>query len=180
MRKYEIKELIKSSIPALKLCKVRYNYENDKYYHFLFPLKTSDKLFLGAVEEDFILDGYTIRRYRDVKKVEDKGGKYLEINRAEGVLEELFIPDVDVTSWKTVFESLQKIGKNIIVEDENNENFAAGKIEKVLSNKIIFKCFDADGIWEDCTWEIPFSGVTTVTFSSRYIDVFSKYVKEEK
>jgi hypothetical protein len=36
--------------------------------------------------------------------------------------------------------------------------------------------FDADGIWDEEPTEILFSNVTSVTFGSRYVEVFSKYV----
>ena len=47
---------------------------------------------------------------------------------------------------------------------------------KVLKNKVLFRHFDADGIWQDEPYEILFSQITTVTFGSRYVEVFSKYV----
>ena len=71
-------------------------------------------------------------------------------------------------------------GKNIIVEKESLNNdewkFAIRHIEKVLKNKVLFKYFDADGIWQDELLEIPFSQITTVKFGSRYVETFSKYV----
>lgn len=69
---------------------------------------------------------------------------------------------------------------NIIVEKESlNDDeceFAIGKIVKVLKTKVIFKGFDADGVWQEDFYEIPYSQITSVTFASRYVDVFSKYV----
>lgn len=139
-----------------------------------------ERLFLGAEEDDFILDGYSIRRFKDVEKVEIKDDKCLEIDYAEGLLENLVIPSVDITDWKTSLMSLQKIGKNIIIEKESpNQDeveFAIGRVIKVLKNKVVFKAFDADGIWEDELWEISFPQITSITFGSRYVEVFSKYL----
>ena len=87
---------------------------------------------------------------------------------------------MDLSDWYSVFLSLQKMGKNIIVEkeslDDDEWEFAIGRIEKVLKNKVLFRHFDADGIWQDEPYEILFSQITTVTFGSRYVEVFSKYV----
>ena len=178
MKKSEIKALLTSAIEPKNLCRVFFKY--DVNYQYYFPLITSDKLFLGANEDDFILDGFSIRRFCDVKKAEIKNDKCLEIIKAEGILEKMQTPQIDITDWYSAFLSLSKLHFNIIIERESLVDdeceFAIGKIEKVLKSKVIFKHFDADGIWQDEFYEIPFSQITSVTFSSRYVDVFSKYV----
>jgi len=178
MTKTQIKEMMKQSIEPHKICRVFLAY--DVNYRYYFPLIVGERLFLGAEEDDFILDGYSMRRFKDVVKSEIKDDKCLEIDTAEGLLEHLIIPDIDVTDWATSLTSLQAIGKNIIIEneslDENEAKFAIGKVVKVLKNKVLFKAFDADGVWEDELWEIPFSKITSITFGSRYVEVFSKYL----
>lgn len=37
-------------------------------------------------------------------------------------------------------------------------------------------CRDADGVWIDELFEMPFSQITSITFGSRYVEVFSKYL----
>ena len=85
-----------------------------------------------------------------------------------------------MTDFYTVFSSLQKLGRNVIVEkgslDEELWEFTIGKIERVCKNKVYMRGFDADGIWDEEPTEILFSNVTSVTFGSRYVEVFSKYV----
>ena len=178
MKKFEIKDLIKGAIKPHNLCRVFFKYDTN--YRYYFPLLVSDKLFLGAEEDDFILDGFSIRRFRDVVKVEIKDDKCLEIINSEGILNALATPEVDVTDWYSVFISLQKIGKNIIVEKEDLEveycDYTIGKIEKVTKTKVVIRHFDADGIWQEEPVEIPYSQITSVSFSTRYVDVFSKYV----
>lgn len=79
-----------------------------------------------------------------------------------------------------MFLSLSELKINIIIEKESADDdeceFAIGKIIKVLKTKVVFSHFDADGIWQDKHYEIPYSQITSITFSSRYVDVFSKYV----
>ena len=178
MTKKEIKEIIKNGIAPVKLVRVFMSY--DANYRYYLPLKASDKLFLGAAEDDFILDGYCVRRFRDVKKAECKDDKCLEILHREGIIAALACPEVDVTDFYTVFSSLQKLGGNVIVEkgslDEELWEFTIGKIERVCKNKVYMRGFDADGIWDEEPTEILFSNITSVTFGSRYVEVFSKYV----
>lgn len=178
MKKSEIKELVSSAIKPQNLCRVYFKYD-ENYYHY-FPLQTSEKLFLGVEEDDFILDGFSVRRFCDVKKVEIKNDKCIEIIRHEGLLNDLTVPEIDLTDWHSTFLSLQRLNKNVIIErdslSEDEYEFYMVRIEKVLKTKISFRHFDADGVWEDELYEIPFSKITSVTFDSRYVSVFSKYV----
>ncbi len=178
MKKSEMKEIISSAIKPRNLCRVYFKYDENYYYYF--PVQTSEKLFLGVEEDDFILDGFSVRRFRDVTKVELKNDKCIDIIRAEGILNNLSVPEIDLTDWHSTFLSLQLLNKNIIIEQESlyedEYEFYIGHIEKVLKTKILFRHFDADGVWEDEPYEIPFSKITSVTFDSRYVNVFSKYV----
>lgn len=178
MKKSEIIDLINSAIQPQKLCGVLFKY--DKNYRYYFPLKSSEKFFLGAVEDDFILDGFSVRRFRDIKQAELNDNKCEEIIKNEGVLKNIQVPEIDLTDWHSVFISLQKLEKNVIVEKEslskNECEFGVGRIEKVLKSKVLFRYFDADGVWQKELLEIPFSAITSVSFSTRYVDIFSKYV----
>ena len=178
MKKSEMRELVRSAIEPKDLCRMFFKY--DVNYRYYFPFQVSDKLFLGAEEDDFVIDGFAIRRFCDFTKVQIKNDKCVEIIKNEGILSNISTPEIDLTDWYSVFLSLQRTGKNIIIEkeslDEDEWEFAIGCIEKVLKKKVLFKHFDADGIWQDDLLEIPFSGITTVIFGSRYVETFSKYV----
>ncbi len=178
MNRLEIKEFINSAIEPKKMCRIFFKYNN--YYSYHFPLMVSDKLFLSANEDDFILNGFSIRRFRDIKKVEFKNDKCEEIIKREGFLDNIDVPKIDIADWHSSFLSLSKLDINVIVEkeslDEDEWEFAIGKIVKVLKSKVIFKHFDADGIWQEENHEIPYSQITSVTFASRYVEIFSKYV----
>ena len=178
MKKCEMIELINMAVKSKEMCRIFFKYNYHYSYHF--PLKTSEKLFLSANEDDFIIDGFTVRRFCDVKNIEIKNDKCVEIIKYEGVLDDIKVPEIDVKDWYNTFLSLSKLNINIIVEkeslDDNECEFAIGKIVKVLKTKVIFKGFDADGVWQEDFYEIPYSQITSVTFASRYVDVFSKYV----
>lgn len=178
MKKNEIIELINTAVFSKNLCRIFFKYNYHYSYHF--PLKTSNMLFLSANEDDFILNGYSVRRFADIKNIEIKDDKCVEIIRREGILDNIRVPEIDITDWYSTFLSLSKLNMNIIVEkeclDDEECEFAIGKIVKVLKTKVIFNDFDADGVWQKENCEIPYSQITSITFASRYVDVFSKYV----
>jgi len=176
MTKSEVKQLVNQSIEQRQLCRMTFDYDNNTW--FVFPLATSDKLFLCANEDDFILNGYSIRRFRDVKKVEYQEGKIFSMIKSEGVMEQLIVPEVDMTDWQTIFTSLKE--ENIIIENEkameNECAFVIGKIMKITKTKVAMRIFDADGIWEEDLYEIPYNKITSVSFGTRYVKTFSKYI----
>ena len=178
MKKAEMIELLQHSAEQKPLLRLFFFFF--AYYTYWFPFGASKKLLLGAKEDDFIIDGFSIRRISDIKKVEFKDDKCVEILKAEKVLERICAPEIDLTDWHSAFLSLQKLEKNIIIEheslEENDWDYWIGRIEKVLKTKVVFRHFDADGIWQEEPYEIPFSRITSVTFDSRYVTVFSKYV----
>ena len=178
MTKTKIKEIINIGLVQKKLCRIFLRY--DVNYRYYFPLICSDKLFLGAEEDDFILNGYCIRRFRDVKKAQIRDDMCDKILELEGITDSLTAPDVDLTNWETVFKSLQKQNNNIIVEkeslDDEGSEFVIGRIEKVYKRFAYVRHFDADGIWQDEPYRIPYTEITSITFASRYVNVFSKHL----
>ena len=75
---------------------------------------------------------------------------------------------------------LKEQNKNIIIENEKAEeddySFVIGRIIKATKTKVVMQHFDADGIWEEELYEIPYSKITSVSFDTRYVNVFSKYL----
>ncbi|HEX2939335.1 MAG TPA: hypothetical protein VHO66_10550 [Ruminiclostridium sp.] len=96
MTKTEIKEIVSTCLDQRKLCRVFLRY--DVNYRYYFPLIKSDKLFLGAEEEDFLLDGYSIRRFKDVTKALVSEDMYHEILMKEGIVDSLAAPDINMTN----------------------------------------------------------------------------------
>jgi hypothetical protein len=180
MTKSEIKSIVNRSVNQRNLCRMFFRY--DAYYRYYFPLISNDKLFLGAEEDDFILNGYSIRRYVDLTKVQIKEDKCVEILKSEGIIESIKTPDVDISNWETVFTSLQKMNKNIIVEKESlNEDeceFVIGRIDRAFKKFAYIYHFDADGIWQEEPFKIPYTEITSISFGTRYVEVFSKYLND--
>ena len=178
MKKEEIKSILEKAKTEQLICNITFKY--DANYRNSIPLICGEKLFLCAEENDFILNGYSIRRYKDIKKLKAKNDKCGEILRKEGIV--ITMPEIDIESWYSVFQSLKKRNKNIIVEKEtlndNDSEFVIGRINEIHKNFAYVYHFDADGIWGDEPIKVPFSEITSVTFGSRYVDIFSKYVNE--
>ncbi len=172
-----IKKLTKCMIPH-RLCRVKMAYYPYSFYYF--PLKVNEKFFLSAAEDDFQLDGFEIRRIKQVDFVEKPDSKFLAIDIAEGVVDEINVPKVNISGWKPIFRSLKNMNRNIIIEHEDKDpdkcDFYIGKIEEVKKHSVMLRCFDADGVWDEKPTKIYFRDITSVTFGSRYVDVFSKYV----
>ena len=176
MKKSEKLDIIKLAKESNGLCRMYYKYSPN--YRYYFPVEYTEKFFYGAEEDDFIGDGFSIRRICDLKKVEIKDDKCIEFLRKEKVFDSINPPPVQLDSWRTIFESLKKSEKYVIVEhdslDEDEEDFVIGRIDKINKNSLIMKNFDADGVWDEMI--LPFSWITSVTFRSRYVSTWEKYL----
>jgi len=178
MTKQQIREVFRACMEQRMLCRTFMKY--DDFYRYYVPLGMNERFFLGAEEDDFLLDGFCIRLFRDVKKAESKNDICLDIIKKEGLLDLLTTPEIDLSSWQTIFSSLMQRQKNIIVEGERADpaapQFAIGRIERVTAKRLYLRHFDGDGVWQEEPYEISYSEITSVTFGSRYVDVFSKYL----
>jgi len=180
MTKKKIKELIAEAACGLKVVCIYMVYNENPYR--LIPLKTSDRLFLAIFEDDFIFDGFRISRFRDAEHMWNKNDKEDEIIRSEGLFYNFQVPEINVENWQAVFEGLQGIGKNILVEhqtlDGEGDYVIVGKVERVCKKWVYMRHVNANGIWEPEPYLVPYTEVNAVRFNSRYVDIFSKYIPE--
>ena len=169
----ELRENLQALSASRSVCGIEFEYSDHAQYYF--PVAVGEGLFLSAVDDDFMLNGFTVRRLRDIFDLDSRKGIYQTIAEKEG-LTDFVAPDVDITNWQTVFASLQKHGRHIIVEREYEPDFfRLGVIESVGEAHVIFRHYDADGIWQEPR-KINYREITSVTFDDRYANVFSKYV----
>lgn len=180
MKKKKIRQRMEKAIKSRLLCSIHMEYNKDDYR--LFPLKMSEQLFLGAQEDEFQLNGYSIRRVQDIEKIKIQDNFSAHISSKEAGVDGMCVPKVDITDWMEAFLSLEKLGKIVIVEKENlhekGRMFAIGKIEKVCRKHVCLRYFGPDGIWDDGQWKISYDEITSVTLGSRYAEVFSKYLPD--
>lgn len=175
MKKQEKINLIQKAIQETVICRCYFVYDQNYFYYY--PNAVNEKFFLGQEEDDFLLDGYCIRKISQLKKIEVKDDKCQEINKLFGITEQVVDPGIDISSWQSIFESLSKLDTYIQIEDAFGEQFAIGIIQKVLKDKLYFKHFDADGIWDEADLEIRYSQITSVCWGTRYAQYWKRYME---
>ena len=175
MKKQEKINLIQKAIQETVICRCYFVYDQNYFYYY--PNAVNEKFFLGQEEDDFLLDGYCIRKISQLKKVEVKDDKCQEINELFGITDQVADPGIDISSWQSIFESLSKLDTYIQIEDAFGELFAIGIIQKVLKDKLYFKHFDADGIWDEADLEIRYSQITSVCWGTRYAQYWKRYME---
>lgn len=175
MKKQEKLDVIRQGISDTLICRCYFAYDPSYFYYY--PNAVNDKFILGQEEDDFILDGYCIRRISQLTKVEIKDDKCNEINRLFGLTNQIIDPEIDMSSWQSIFESLIRLDTYIEIEDAINEQFAIGVIEKIFKDRLLFRLFDADGIWDDDVWEIRYSQITSVKWGTRYAEHWKRYLE---
>lgn len=169
----ELREKLQSLADDRQHCGIVFEYDED--IHNGFPAAVGDQLFLMAVDEVFHLNGFSVRRLRDIHEVRQRKGLYQSITEREGV-NQFAVPDVELDNWHSVFISIQWLDKPVIIQREYEPQFfRLGRIEQVKRDRVIMRYFNSEGVWQDSV-EIPFQGITSVTFGDRYSELFSKYV----
>lgn len=170
----ELRDGLRALTEPRTMCGIEFEYSDNLVYGF--PLAVAEQLFLMAEDDDFILNGFTIRRLRDIYELSDRKGIYQSIAEKEG-LTAFDVPDVVISDWKNVFASLEKLRKHIIVEREYDGGFFyIGTIEAVTDDHVLLRHYDADGIWQEEPVAVLYRDITSVSFGTRYAEVFSKYV----
>lgn len=177
MTKEQISSVLKSCVSPSAIARVKFYFRD--YDEFFFPLKVSDRLFLGLVERDFLLDGFSVRRLYDVEEVEPVRGTYLKIHRAEGTLSQVSVPPISITSWRSACSFLATSGEIVIVEteEEGSDAFHIGRILAVGEQSVRFRAFDGSGVWEERPSVLPYQHIKALTFGSRYITTYAKYIR---
>lgn len=177
MKRQEKIDLIQQGIDEKEICRCYFSYEPS--YFYCYPNAVNEKLIMGQEEDDFLLDGYFIRKISHLKKVEIKTDKCNVINQMLGITEQIEHPNVDISSWRSIFENLSRMDTYVMIEDAINGQFAIGTIEKVLKDKLYFKRFDAQGVWDLDELEIRYSQITGVEWGTRYDVYWKKYLERE-
>ena len=179
MKKQEKIDILQRGIDEKQMCRCYFSYDDNYCYYY--PNRVNDRFFLGQEEDDFLLDGYCIRKLSQLKMVELREDKCGEINRLLGVTDQIADPGIDISSWQSIFQDLMERDYYIILEDENNGQLEIGRITKVLKDRIYFLSFDADGVWAETDEEfiIRYGQITTVRWENRYVERWRQYLEGE-
>ena len=179
MKKSDKLNLLHDSTGNYQLCRCYFDYDSNYWYFYI--LDFTDKLILGVEEDDFILDGFQIRKISDLKRIEIKEDLCQKMNEDKQILAEVKKPEINLSSWRNVFESLKSLNVFLIVENEKTYSddsfFCLGYVKDIKKSCIIFSSVDADGVWYD-NIVIPYSKITSVTFNDRYSKTWQKYLSK--
>lgn len=179
MKKSQIIKCLKKAAGTYKICRCYFKFIDDYFYFYI--LDCSDKFMLGIEEDDFILDGFEIRRIKHINNIDFRDDACVKINKERQILAGVLTPDIDLTSWETVFKSLSDIDCFVRIDNDSEKNGKKftyiGKISKVKKSKIVFTLVDADGErFENI--KIPYSKITSVIFGDRYTKTWQEYLSE--
>ena len=165
MRNTALKKILRSAIDV------------DPFYGVL--LRESDSLVLFAREYDFFIDGFQIIRKEDITECSSSNSlRYnFKILKSEGLIGQVLTPDIDLSSWETVFRSLGR-KEFVSVEDERTGDMDIGPITKINKKSMVLHYFDGAGKWLDES-RIPYSNITTVQFGTNYIRCHRSYIQPQ-
>lgn len=145
-----------------------------------------EKLVLIQKFHDFYVEGYSILRVKDIKRV--RSGKHErfweKMIRAEGIMQRVGISyEVPLESYRSIFDFFCGRGQHIIVEcesrtTEDDSEFLIGLLHSVYDESASILNFDALGNWDEEPTEVAYNDITQVQFDTPYINTISKYLKE--
>lgn len=178
MKKVDKITCLQKAAGTYHLCGCIFDYNDDCCYYYI--LEYSDKLLLAIEEDDFILNGFMVRKLSDLQKLEIKDNVCAQINRKNRLLDNVLKPEINLDSWKSVLESLALSEQFLIIENEKNGDdfFYIGRIKEIRKSDVLFSYFDADGIWCGDV-EIPYSKITGITFGDRYSKTWQQYFSDQ-
>lgn len=146
----------------------------DNDYYNLIILKRNNNIVLAAHDDDFAIDGYLIFSLDKVKSFSVKTDIYNRIMMQEMISTDIFVPDIDCEDMHSVCESIFMKDKFISLY-RSDGSFYIGKLLRVKKHSIIFRGYDADGVWLEPV-KISFDDIGVIRYGDRYTEIFSKYV----
>jgi len=178
--------LLKSNISRKNLVLIEREFKTGSADIYGYLLKVSDGFVLIHEYDDFELNGYSIIRQDQFESIRcnkiDRARR--KIMDREGTLEvDLGIRyEVTLNDWASIFTSLKQQNLSVIVECEEKANaaFTIGPIASINKKSVSIRHFDASGILADTPTKISYKDITIVRFDERYINVYTKYLREKK
>ncbi|RFS17601.1 hypothetical protein [Emticicia sp. C21] len=178
--------------------KIKYHHDNRKYCQIKrivgkdsyeqssgYIVDYSENFVLMHEVDDFLPEGYLIFTIQSVKEIKHTtGNKYYDkIIHLEGIIDKIENKHKpNLFTWTTIFQSIKKAGFNVIIENEDpeDESFDIGPITKVTANAVYVRYFDGEGFLSAQSTKITWNFITIAKFDDRYINIYSKYLREKK
>ena len=143
------------------------------------PAARSNELLLVYVFYDFCPDGFRVIRIDDVTEIlrEESELFFERILASEGVYHRLRIPaGIDLSSWRSVFESLKGRYDYCTLESDEQDDFLIGKVVEISDWELSFRYFDAAGKWDEDPEPVDYDDLSAAGFDDRYTNTIIKYL----
>lgn len=99
MKKQGKIQLIQRGIERTSLCRCLFAYDQHDFY--CYPNAVNDKFLLAQKDDDFLLDGYCIRRMSQLKRVEIRDDTYQRIHALYGIVDQVVNPGLTSAAGST-------------------------------------------------------------------------------
>ncbi len=164
------------------LISIQRNGKIDENILYGFVFGYSKNLVLILKKYDFYLDGFKIIRMEDIIKVEtNETIKFQEkILKNDGDINKIRVPcKIDMHDMYTVLSDLKDkcVIVNVQIEGPKIEQFLIGSLLDVNGETIKMRHFDGTGKWVKKVFELKIKDITTIEFSTNYINRYKKYIK---
>lgn len=182
----KIRQQIKFHLDNKKFCKVKRQVAIDTFeYNNGYIVDNSEDFILMLESDDFKVLGYLVFHISTIVQIRfNNNDKYYNKimdweNQTDNVKKK---HNIDLTNWTTIFRTIKKAGYNVIIENEDPEDktFDIGPIIKTTKSAVYINYFNAKGILDTEITKIPFDKITIAQFDNNYINVFSKYLRQQK
>tara|TARA_Y100000588_G_scaffold380555_1_gene464627 strand:+ start:3076 stop:3636 length:561 start_codon:yes stop_codon:yes gene_type:complete len=179
-------EKIQHHLSNKKYCKIiRHFNQTDMAIAKGYIVDYSENFILLQNTDDFEIDGYSIIPIETIKDIllSNNDKYYHKIMTLEGLVDKILNKHkIDLTNWSSILRSIKKLGFNVIIENEDpdDESFDIGPITKITDSGAYIRYFDAKGFLDTQSTKIKWDLITIVKFDTRYINIFSKYLRERK
>lgn len=139
----------------------------------------SPHLILLHEQVDFLFDGYTVIRRKDIaRSFTSESNDYIaRIMKKEGRWERVprWVKKLPLDSWADLLQ--QFVGKVVILENERTDDFYIGPVMESSSTSVRIHYFDGCGDWGEVE-RVPFSKITRMKFGDRYSTTHAKYLRK--
>lgn len=186
MKKIDFELRLKNHITAKDIVKIERELEGEDLSCSGFIIDYSSDFLLIQNEIDFQLDGFSIVPTYTVAKIRcNKTDKFHKsILKKERIFEKDYglTFTVELIDWKTIFKSLKTNNKIVSIEDEANDEtyYIIGHIVRVNQKTVSIQYFDSMGQLDGESTKVRYEDITMLNFDNRYINTYSKYLKEPK
>lgn len=135
--------------------------------------------------DDFKVLGYIVFPINQIKELrynnDDKFYNKMMIWEKE--YDKVGIPyKINLSDWQSMFKSIKTLDLGVIVECEHPkiETFTIGPIIKASKTAVHILYFNAKGISDEKPTSVAYNEISKVMFDDRYVNVFSKYLRQRK